>query len=210
MAWRLNSESGTVAAGTPPRVVDLSKSNSSHVRSSRQARARRTASNDALLLRRKTLQLRSAARFDEAKLGHPVPILAVRLQPLVFDRAPGEVQQLLPTLTKAESPTMNKSVPGTEKRDSDEAFEEGRTAEAVIPQAELQAWRSLWNRSRKKFWARVSAQVSSDLSTTLRQATELCTRSAKRVGECHLSLCNRRLGDEGAHVLGLVLGMGDM
>eukprot|EP01043_Picozoa_sp_COSAG02_P004998 COSAG02_NODE_133_length_34692_cov_83.845229_11_plen_192_part_00 len=150
-----------------------------------------------------------------------VPIHAVRLQPLSVDRTPAETLQFCPARVVAErsvagsggdswSYRSTASTRSSEKKDDAEQLEEGRTAEVVVSKAEVDACRNLWKRNRKMFWAQVGANLSPELATTLRQVTDVCTKSTKRGEECDLNLCNSRLGDEGTHVLGIVLGMGDM
>ena len=189
----------------------------------------RTTGIDARLLRRKALRLRSAATLDETKVASHVPIHAVRLQPLVLqsgrsstDQADAQFGASVQTVGRSRTNysirahsyrSHTGSTRGTYSENHDTTASthvEGRMAEAVVPKTELEAYRYLWQRSRKKFWLELSAQLPPQLGMTLRQALESCVKATERDGGCDLNLCNRGLGDEGTDVLGLVLGMGDM
>ena len=211
------------------------------------ARSRRTAGREARLLRRKALPMRSSAattgeppataaataapavrslaslldaRAPSQHGAAPVPIHAIRLQPLglsgAVERQPVTPQRLpvvaqpagVGSVALCEEQRLRRSL-GLSKDDGEDELDESCAAEAAVPKAELEVYQKLWARDRKAFWARAGADLPAELMLTLRQTTELCAKAAaKRGGSCDLNLCNRRLGDEGAQVLGLVLSMG--
>ncbi len=150
-----------------------------------------------------------------------MPIHAVRLQPLVANRSSAESSKfcsapIVPERVvaghggKSCSYRSTGTVEFSEKHHGTEQLEEARSAELVVPKGKMDATRKLWKRNRKKFWAHVGASLLPELVTTLRQQIDVCVKSTKRGDECDLNLCNSRLGDEGTHVLGLVLAMGEM
>ena len=150
-----------------------------------------------------------------------MPIHAVRLQPLAAPIPPAENFQFCPapiapdrSVAGHDGESRNYRSTGRvqlgEKHDGTEQLEEGRSPEVVVPNGQMDAYMNMWKRNRKKFWARVGVNLLPELVTTLRQQIDVCVKSTKRGDECDLNLCNSRLGDEGAHVLGLVLSMGEM